>query len=324
MKKIVTIKGEITNPGEYPYAESETIEDLILRAGGLTEAASLSKVDVSRRIADPYSKEGTDSISQMFSFNIDPDFTISEQDEFRLLPYDEVFVRRSPGYNTLQNVIVEGEVIFEGNYALKNKTQRLSEIIKAAGGLTKEAYVEGTKLLRQMTEEERAVAETLLRTAYRNAGNGKDSIDINKLMSGNDYPLGIELAKALEHPGTDDDPILREGDRIIVPRKTSNVTINGEVLYPNAIRFKEGKKAKYYIEQAGGYTSSAKKSKAIIIYMNGMVAKADSKHKPMPGCQIVVPTKSRRRSMTAPELLSIGASTASIAAMIATIANLAK
>jgi protein involved in polysaccharide export with SLBB domain len=324
MKKIVTIKGEITNPGEYPYAESETIEDLILRAGGLTEAASLSKVDVSRRIADPYSKEGTDSISQMFSFNIDPDFTISEQDEFRLLPYDEVFVRRSPGYNTLQNVIVEGEVFFEGNYALKNKTQRLSEIIKAAGGLTKEAYVEGTKLLRQMTEEERAVAETLLRAAYRNAGNGNDSIDIKKLMSGNDYPLGIELAKALEHPGTDDDPILREGDRIIVPRKTSNVTINGEVLYPNAIRFKEGKNAKYYIEQAGGYTSSAKKSKAFIIYMNGMVAKANSKNLPAPGCQIVIPSKKQKNPMGLQQWLSVGSSAASLGTMVAAIANLLK
>ena len=323
-KKIVTIKGEITNPGEYPYAESETIEDLILRAGGLTEAASLSKVDVSRRIADPYAKEGTDSISQMFSFNIDPDFTIHEQDEFRLLPYDEVFVRRSPGYNTLQNVIVEGEVFFEGNYALKNKTQRLSEIIKAAGGLTKEAYVEGTKLLRQMTEEERAVAETLLHAAYRNAGNGKDSIDINKLMSGNDYPLGIELAKALEHPGTDDDPILREGDRIIVPRKTSNVTINGEVLYPNSIRFKEGKKAKYYIDQAGGYTSSAKKSKAFIIYMNGMVAKANSKNLPAPGCQIVIPSKKQKNGLSLQQWLSIGTSVTSLGTMAAVIANLLK
>ena len=323
-KKIVTIKGEITNPGEYPYAESETIEDLILRAGGLTEAASLSKVDISRRIADPYAKEGTDSISQMFSFNIDPDFTINEQDEFRLLPYDEVFVRRSPGYNTLQNVIVEGEVIFEGNYALKNKTQRLSEIIKAAGGLTKEAYVEGTKLLRQMTEEERAVTETLFRAAYRNAGNGKDSIDVKKIMASNDYPLAIELGKALEHPGTDDDPILREGDRIIVPRKTSNVTINGEVLYPNAIRFKEGKKAKYYIEQAGGYTSSAKKSKAFIIYMNGMVAKANSKNLPAPGCQIVIPSKKQKNGLALQQWLSVGTTAASLGTMAAVIANLLK
>ena len=324
MKKTVTIQGEITCPGEYPYAESETIEDLILRAGGLTEAASLSKVDISRRIADPYTKEGSDSISQMFSFNINPDFTINEQNEFRLLPYDEVYVRRSPGYNTLQNVTVEGEVNFEGNYSLKNKTQRLSEIIKVAGGLTKEAYIEGTKLLRQMTDEERTVTEAMFRAAYRNAGNGNDSIDIKKLMAGNEYPLAIELGKALEHPGTDDDPILREGDRIIVPRRTSNVTINGEVLYPNAIRFKEGKKAKYYIDQAGGYTSSAKKSKAFIIYMNGMVAKANSKNLPAPGCQIVIPSKKQKNGLGLQQWLSIGSSAASLGTMAAAIANLLK
>jgi protein involved in polysaccharide export with SLBB domain len=260
----------------------------------------------------------------MFSFNINPDFTINEQNEFRLLPYDEVYVRRSPGYNTLQNVTVEGEVNFEGNYALKNKTQRLSEIIKVAGGLTKEAYVEGTKLLRQMTDEERTVTEAMFRAAYRNAGNGNDSIDIKKLMAGNEYPLAIELGKALEHPGTDDDPILREGDRIIVPRRTSNVTINGEVLYPNAIRFKEGKKAKYYIDQAGGYTSSAKKSKAFIIYMNGMVAKANSKNLPAPGCQIVIPSKKQKNGLGLQQWLSIGSSAASLGTMAAAIANLLK
>ena len=143
-------------------------------------------------------------------------------------------------------------------------------------------------------------------------------------MAGNEYPLGIELAKALEHPGTDDDPILREGDRIIVPRKTSNVTINGEVLYPNAIRFKAGKKAKYYIDQAGGYTSSAKKSKAFIIYMNGMVAKANSKNLPAPGCQIVIPSKKQKNPMGLQQWLSVGTSAASLGTMVAAIANLLK
>ena len=323
-KKTVTIGGEVHEPGVFPYAESESVEDLILRAGGLTEAASLSKVDISRRISDPYAKEGTDSTTQVFSFNLNPDFTINEQNEFRLEPFDEVYVRRSPGYNTQQNVTVEGEVNFEGVYSLKNKTQRLSEIVLAAGGLTKDAYVEGTRLLRQMTDEERAVAEVMLRTATRDTNSGKDSIDIKKLMVNSNYPVGFELAKALERPSSDDDPILREGDRIIIPRKTSNVTINGEVLYPNTIRFKEGKNAKYYIEQAGGYTSSAKKSKAIIIYMNGMVAKANSKNLPAPGCQIVVPSKKQRNALGLQQWLSIGTSAASLGTMAAAIANLLK
>ena len=321
-KKTVTINGEVAYPGVYRYAENETLEDLIIQAGGPTEAASLAKVDVARRITNPNSTEAGDQIAQNFSFKLNPDFTISEQPDFTLQPFDEVYVRRSPDYNEQQNITIEGEVQFSGNYALSSKGQRLSEVIKKAGGLTNQAYVEGTKLLRQMTAEERDMMETMLRTAQRNSGN--DSIDVKKLMTNTTYPVGIELDKALKNPGTDDDPILREGDRIVVPRYDGTVKINGEVLFPNTVYFKEGKSTDYYINLAGGTTSTAKKSMTVIIYMNGMVARADRKHKPRPGCQIVVPTKSRRKGMSLPEILSIGSSTASIATMIATIANLTK
>lgn len=321
-KKTVTINGEVAYPGVYRYAENETLEDLIIQAGGPTEAASLAKVDVARRITNPNSTEAGDQIAQNFSFKLNPDFTISEQPDFTLQPFDEVYVRRSPDYNEQQNVTIEGEVQFSGNYALSSKGQRLSEVIKMAGGLTNQAYAEGTKLLRQMTAEERDMMETMLRTAQRNSGN--DSIDVKKLMTNTTYPVGIELDKALKNPGTDDDPILREGDRIVVPRYDGTVKINGEVLFPNTVYFKEGKSTDYYINLAGGTTSTAKKSMTVIIYMNGMVARADRKHKPRPGCQIVVPTKSRRKGMSLPEILSIGSSTASIATMIATIANLTK
>lgn len=321
-KKTVTISGEVAYPGVYRYAENETIEDLIIQAGGPTEAASLTKVDVSRRITDPNSTEASDQIAKNFSFKLNPDFTISDQPDFTLQPFDEVYVRRSPDYNEQQVISIEGEVQFSGNYTLSSKGQRLSEVIKMAGGLTNQAYAEGTKLLRQMTAEERDMMETMLRTAQRNSGN--DSIDVKKLMTNTTYPVGIELDKALKNPGTDDDPILREGDRIVVPRYDGTVKINGEVLFPNTVYFKEGKNTDYYINLAGGTTSTAKKSMTVIIYMNGMVARADRKHKPRPGCQIVVPTKSRRKGMSLPEILSIGSSTASIATMIATIANLTK
>ncbi|MBR2115294.1 MAG: SLBB domain-containing protein [Prevotella sp.] len=321
-KKTVTINGEVVYPGVYRYAENETIEDLIIQAGGPTEAASLAKVDVARRIVNSNSTEAGDQIAQNFSFKLNPDFTISEQPDFTLMPFDEVYVRRSPDYNEQQNVTIEGEVQFAGNYALSNKGQRLSEVIKQAGGLTKRAYAEGTKLMRQMTPEERDQMEIVLRTAQRNSGN--DSIDVKKLLTNATYPVGIELEKAMKNPGTDDDPILREGDRIIVPRYDGTVKINGEVLYPNTVYYKDGKNTDYYINLAGGTTSTGKKSMTVIIYMNGMVARADRKHQPRPGCQIVVPTKSRRRGMSLPEILSIGSSTASIATMIATIANLTK
>jgi protein involved in polysaccharide export with SLBB domain len=173
-----------------------------------------------------------------------------------------------------------------------------------------------------MTPEERDMMETVLRTAQRNSG--KDSIDVRKLLTNATYPVGIELDKAMANPNSDDDPILRDGDRIVVPRYTNTVSINGEVLYPNTVQFREGEKADYYIERAGGTTSTAKKSQTIIIYMNGMVAKADRKHKPKPGCQIVVPTKRQRQGFGLQQWLSLGTTAASLGTMIATIANLTK
>ena len=320
--KTVTINGEVHYPGVYRYAANESIEDLILQAGGPTEAASLVKVDVARRITNPNTKEADDQIAQTFSFALTPDFKINGPADFTLQPFDEVYVRRSPGYTEQQNVTIEGEVQFEGIYALSNKGQRLSEVIKLAGGLTKRAYPEGAKLLRLMTQDEREQMETMLRTAQRNSGN--DSIDVKKLMTSLTYPVGIELDKAMANPGSDDDPQLREGDRIVVPRYDGTVKINGEVLYPNTVYFKEGKSADYYIDLAGGTTSTAKKSQTIIIYMNGMVAKADRKHKPRPGCQIVVPTKRQRRGLGLAEWMSIGTSAASLGTMFATIANILK
>ena len=319
----ITIHGEVNYPGVYKFASNETIEDLVLQAGGLTNAASLAKVDVSRRIIEPNATEAGDTLAFTYSFSLNPDFTIPQgETPFTLQPYDEVYIRRSPNYNEQQNVTIEGEVQFRGNYTLTSSNQRLSEIIKQAGGLTKRAYPEGAKLLRQMTQEEREMMETMLRTAQRNSGN--DSIDVKKLLTLTTFPVAIELDKALANPGSDDDPYLREGDRIVVPRYTSTVSINGEVLYPNTVRYKAGENADYYLDLAGGVSSTGKRSQTIIIYMNGMVAKADRKHRPKPGCQIVVPTKSRRRALGLTEWLSIGTSTASIATMIATIANLIK
>ena len=320
--KTIVIHGEVAYPGTYKYAANQTVEAAILQAGGLTNAASLAKVDVSRRIIDPEGTESSDTLAFTYSFSIDKDFNISKANNFTLQPYDEIYVRRSPKYNEQQNITVEGEVQFKGNYTLTSSTQRLSEIIKQTGGLTKQAYPKGAKLIRQMTPEELEQMETMLRTAQRNSGN--DSIDVKKLLTMTTFPVAIELDRALANPGGEDDIILRSGDRIVVPRYTSTVTINGEVLYPNTVRYKAGEKASYYLNQAGGVSSTGKRSQTIIIYMNGMVAKADRKHRPAPGCQIVVPTKAKKRGLGLTEWLSIGSSTASIATMIATIANLIK
>ena len=318
----VSIVGEVQYPGTFRYAENETIEDLIIQAGGLTEAASLSKVDVFRRIINPKSTEAGKSTAQVFTFELDENLSLSDGTGFELKPFDEVYVRRSPEYNEQENISIEGEVQFSGTYTLSSKAQRLSEAIAQAGGLTDFAYAEGAKLLRQMTQEELDQTTVMLRTVQRYSG--KDTIDVSTLLTDTTYPVGIELDKALKNPGSEYDPILSEGDRIIVPKYIGTVKVNGEVLYPNTVYYKEDADADYYIDQAGGITSNGKKSKAIIIYMNGMVARANSKNKPRPGCQIIVPTKNRRNRLSLQEILSIGSSTTSIAAMIATIANMTK
>ena len=320
----ITIHGEVQYPGIYRYADNETLEDFVLQAGGLTEAASVMKVDVARRIIDRTATTSSDSISQTFSFALKDGFVIEGDQAFHLQPYDEVYVRRSPGYTEQENVIVEGEVMYAGTYTLAVKGQRISQIISNAGGLKSTAYAQGARLIRKRTVEERARQEALMMAARRSAGSGKDSIDISKLDVGPTYTVGIELDKAIAHPGGDADIQLRDGDRIIIPEYSGTVKINGEVMYPNTVSFVKGKNHKYYVNLAGGYGDQAKKRQTYIIYMNGNVAKADRKHKPMPGCEIVVPTKQQHERMSTAEIMTIGTASASIATMIATLVNLLK
>ena len=318
----LTIHGEVQYPGVYKYAENETVEDFILQAGGLTEAASTAKVDVARRIINPSATTVADSTAQYFSFAIKDGFVIDGDEAFHLEPFDEVYVRKSPGYSAQQNVYVEGEVLYEGTYTLSKKSERLSEVISKAGGLSKNAFARGARLIRQRTSEELARQEALKDAAKRSSG--KDSIDINKIDLSATYPVGINLEEALAHPGSDADVVLREGDRLIVPEYSGTVKINGEVMYPNTVGFVEGMTLRDYINQAGGYNDNAKKRQTYIIYMNGNVAKADRRHKPAPGCEIVVPTKPQTKKLTTSEMLAIGTSTASIAAMVATLVNALK
>ena len=319
----LTIYGEVLDPGVYKYAANETLEDLILQAGGLTEAASTAKVDVARRIVDPNATSSKDTIAHIYNFDLKDGFIVGKGNSaFKLEPYDIVYVRKSPGFSGMRTVVVEGEVVYEGGYSLSKKSERLSEVIKRAGGLTKTAYSAGTRLIRTRTLEEMARQEALMKAAKRSSA--KDSIDVSTLDLGPTYTVGIDLEKALANPGSDADIVLRAGDRIVVPEYSGTVKINGEVMWPNTVGYVEGKDLKYYINQAGGWNSNSKKNKTYIIYMNGTVAKADKRHKPMPGCEIVVPTKQKGNKLTTAELLAIGTTTASIATMIATIVNVLK
>lgn len=319
-----TINGQVARPGTFPYAENTTLEDLIVQAGGLLEAASTVKVDVARRLKDPKGLLPTSELSKIYTFSIKDGFVIDGEPGFVLEPYDEVTVRRSPAYQVQRGVFVGGEVVFDGKYTLIKKTERLTDLINRAGGLTPDAYPKGARLIRQMNDEERATRSAALRMAVHSSG--KDSIALGSLSLSERYTVGIELDKALANPGSDYDLVLREGDHLMVPEYNSTVHINGEVMYPNVVYYKAGKSLKYYISQAGGYGVKAKKSKAFIIYMNGTVEKVKRWRKARiePGCEIIVPTKRERKGMDIAQIIGLTTSAASLGTMAASIANLLK
>ena len=333
----ITIHGEVFYPGVYKYADNETLEDFVLQAGGLKQTASTVKVDVARRMVNPSALTTDTIIARTYTFALKDGFVIDGEPGFKLMPFDEVYVRKSPGFYKQQNVTVEGEVMFGGVYTLSKKNQRLSDLIKSAGGVNDRAYVAGARLERKMDANERKRYEVVLKMAQEEAarleleaaGAGR-AVNINKEKAvekkfdiPETYSVGIELDKALAEPGGDADIVLREGDRLVVPQYTATVKINGEVMYPNTVGYQKGKKAKYYINQAGGFSNRAKKSQAFIIYMNGMVAKVSEGAKPKPGCEIFVPQK-KVTTMSIAEKMSMGTSIASIATMIATLANVLK
>ena len=332
------ILGEVRFPGIYEFAENTALEDLVLQAGGLTDAASMAKVDVYRKIYDPLAMHEQDTLTETFSFALKDGFVIDGTPGFVLAPYDEVHVRKSPVHADIKSVTIDGAVNFAGDYAMRSNNYRLSDLVNEAGGLSDIAYPEGARLYRKMTEEERANRENIMKLTqiqiYEESLRSESEYNISladslmnlKLELGDVYPVAISLEAALENPSGSENISLREGDYLVVPQYTSTVKISGEVRYPITINYKKGEKLSYYIKHAGGYTDRAKKGDVYAIYMNGGVSEVSkfSSKDIKPGCEIVVPTKSNTRKLSTAEILTIGTSTASIATMIVTLVNLLK
>jgi len=341
-ERTITIRGEVQYPGTYKYADNETIEDFVLQAGGLTDKASTVNVNVSRRVLDNKATRPDSLIAKTYTLSLKDGFVVDGTPGFILMPFDEVYIRKSPAYSEQQNVSIEGEVMFAGAYTLTKRNARLSDLFLKSGGATNEAYIKGARLIRRANATEKARMEAVLKmqreqqqknllqlAASSNSSNlqqvaeGAKNAELEKFNVPDEYPVGIDLAAAIKNPGCDDDLVLREGDRLVVPQYNGTVKINGAVMYANTVAYEKGKKASYYIDQAGGFASDAVKSKSYIIYMNGKVAKVGHGAKVQPGCEIVVPAKLKRK-MSIAETMSLGTSMSSIAAMIATIANLSK
>ena len=323
-EETISIHGEVASPGTFLFSKNMTIEDLLVQSGGLLEAAATTKVDITRRIKDPKSTSFSSVLGKTYSFDIKDGLVVGGEGDFHLEPFDEVYVRKSPAYRKQQNVVVAGEVLFGGNYALVKKNERLSDLISKAGGITPDAYVKGARLIRKMTEEEQRRQADAVRMARM--GEGKDSISVEKLNISDTYTVGINLEKAISNPGSDFDLVLREGDVLFIPEYINTVKISGAVMYPNTVLYKRGESLRYYINQAGGYGNLAKKKKAYVVYMNGTVSRLKSRDKKAiePGCEIIVPSKEEKKRMSTAEILGMGSTTASIAAMIATMVNLFK
>ncbi|MBO5699424.1 MAG: SLBB domain-containing protein [Bacteroidaceae bacterium] len=308
------IYGEVVNPGYYSYADNMTIEDLIITAGGLLDAASLTRIDVARRIRDKETEKSNEIVSHTFTFSI-KDGLLIEKDKkaFTLQPYDEVYVRRAPNYIMQEHVQIKGEATFAGTYTISKRNYRLSDLIKAAGGLSSGAYVMGARLERRLTDEELVLQREMLKVL-------NDSIDKDKLDLKTTKYVGINLEKAMQNPGDDFyDLVLQDGDVLNIPQINNTITISGEVLYPNTIVYQDNKKLSYYINQAGGYTDKAKKNKVYAVNMDGTVTIVKKAKDIKPGARIVVPTKEEREKLNFTQYISIFSTIAMMGSVIATL-----
>lgn len=316
----IEIFGEVKDPRSYPFVDNMTIEDAVVQAGGLKESASVVRIDVSRRIKAPKSSAEAPNETQLFCFALKDNLMIDGKKNFILEPFDEIYVRRSPAYREQQKIQVEGEILYPGIYVKNSVNERLSDLIKRAGGVSSKAYIKGARLIRQMNSDEQMKVTSALKLAKNIQG---DSISIASLDIGTSYYVGIDLDQALRKPGSEYDVVLRASDRLHIPNFNSTVKISGAVMYPNAVTYSQKKKLKSYIENAGGFANRAKKRKVYVLYMNGTIATRKHMHYPKvePGCEIIVPLKSPHKRIGWAGLMGTVTSTTSLAAMVTAILN---
>lgn len=324
-KGTLEIRGEVYNPNIFPFAANTKLEDLIIMAGGLTESASTVRVDVTRRIIDKKGTKKQKEIAKTYTFGVKEGFVVEGDPGFVLEPYDQVFVRRSPGYSEKINVSVAGEVEFEGDYALNVRNERLSDVIEKAGGLTEFAYIDGARLERQMTPEEYKQAQELMAMVKSNNQiSGNDSIVVPTVSR--TYSVGINLKEIMENPHSAIDPVLQEGDVIVVPQYMNTVSVSGSVRKPNSVVYDPKMKLKDYINEAGGYAERARKSGTFILYPNGHIKELGRNAKAkdiVGGSKIIVPQKGRSQWNLATSLSTVTTSV-SMLAVIASLINAMK
>lgn len=318
-ERTFTIRGQVMNPGKYEYHDNTTIEDLIVMAGGLTDHASLMRVEVSRMLRDPMAVKKSDRYGQKFSFDLKDGLVIDHERKFVLEPYDHVTVFPSPVFNQARLVTVTGEVQWEGSFAMEMKKTRLSDVIQMAGGLTENAYLRGATLLRRMNDDERRRMQATLANVRNLLVEKGDSVSYEKLDLDNNYPIYIDLEKAVKNPGSDADILMRDDDQIFVPEYDPIVRVSGDVMFPNTFYYEDGKDYKHYVYEAGGFGERAKKSRSFIVYQNGKAGLIKKGAKPEPGCEIVIVSKRKKQPLRMAEITGALAGLTSLASMVTAV-----
>ncbi len=325
---VLNIEGEVKVPGKYPYAENTSIEDLIIKAGGFLESASLAKIEVSRRIKDNQSTSYNEKIAEIFQFQITQDLKVSDSaSKFELMPFDNIYIRKSPGYTEQKMVQLEGEVLFPGFYSISSKSERISDIIARSGGITPEAYVKGARLIRQISSSKQLQLKDIEKLKERvNDTLPIDEQTINKT----ETTISIDLERILKKAGSKYDLFLEKGDVVKIPKEPQTVGLSGALLYPVVVRYMKGFGVRKYISSSGGFSDDAKPSKIYVVNINGSVKRTSRflfiKNYPKvePGAEIVVPQKTEKKGMSTTEAIGFGTAMSSLALIIITIVNALK
>ncbi len=320
----INISGPVQNPDQYEFVYGMNLEDLIFESGGFLQSADPYRIEVARRIRNINEPSVTSTIAEIFTFRVDENLELEEEDaKFELQPFDQVYVRSLPNYEEQQEVSIVGEIKYPGKYTISSRDERISDLIRRAGGLTPEAYTQGATLFRQreftqqqgqrilanvegMTQEEQ---EEQLRQQQRNST----------------AQVGIDLPQVMQNPGSLQDLFIEEGDSLFIPKELQTVTVQGGVFYPTTIRYRDERNFNDYITAAGGYTDLAKKRRAYVIYPNGDVDRVKSflffKNRPdvEPGATIIIPEDPDPIRLTPQERIGIMSTITSTAISIVTI-----
>ena len=292
----VEIQGEVNDPGKKSYYENMTVQDLIYLSGGLKENADVDVIEIARRLTHEEAAILSDSISHVFTVSIRRDLTPEPSESVCILqPFDRISVRKAQGFRDQGSVAITGEVLYDGYFSIKNRQNRISDLIKWSGGFTPDAYLEAAHLFKA------------------------DSTKVN-----------ISLQKIRANPGSQYDMVLEAGDSLYIPKEPQTVDIVGQVQAPYATTYIPNKYVKFYVKSAGGWADSPDRKRIYVTYPDGSSQNTKGYiilryPQVKPGSTIVVPKKPEKERRDNSALWLATASTmSSIAVTVVTILTMLK